>query len=994
MVALNIRRHSLGQRLKGNPKFSMGYILIQRAKGRLSPLYIIPFEILHVVSEVAYELAIPPDFAAVYPIFHVFMLRKYIPDPSHVLRWDSIYPDDQLTFVEETVLVLASDMRQLHTREILVVKIQWRHRPVEEDTWEIESETWSQYPHLFETSEKYVDDMMMPGEFERVWDTVMGSCLIFSCVLFGGMVRRDEFFILLSFMYFLAVWDVVGQTQVLVAAVELVRVRLSGDRLIVLLFLFFKLLSNEIHNSFIVKLLKCSIFFVLLLNIFEKFLNKQARSGRLTRKKIKSLEEIIRIAANNAKDVVDLKIFHIIKDTSAMKKSMQREDLLQVVEKMDATKIEVMTIVSELSASINDIVDDEIVEVSMLPNLEDVVVRGLDDDLELIVERLRGRQSDLDIVTISGMGGIGKTTLARKTHDHLSIRYHFDLRVWVTISQEYRSRNVLLDALHCISKQPNSFIGEDYDKKDDNELADLVQKKLKGRRYLVVVDDIWSTGDWDRIRRIFPDCNNRSRVLLTTRDTEVAMYLDSNSPHHMTLLNLDNSWKLLCDKVFGPEHDHPPELEEIGKRIAEKCQGLPLTISVIGGYLSKMTRTLESWKYVAQTLSEIIASHPDKCLGLLGLSYHHLPNHLKPCFLSMSSFPEDFQFETCILIQLWIAEDFISAFGSSKSLEEVAEDYLEDLISRNLIMVRKRRFNGEIKSCGIHDLLREFCLNEAEMTNFMHVKSTNPTLPTPKHNVCRFNFQTQTHLVEDCCKQLPPTARSIYLFCDYIFSKRWSSVKLEVFSRFNLLRVLAIFHEDVSPPPFPLAITKLFHLTYLSIRCRGKLPASMAALQNLQTLVMDGFNIILPGKIWMTKKLRHIHVGGYYSFPSRRRETIRNIHLPIDLPNLVELSRPYYSNCTNEVFSAIPNLKRLNVYVSCMRKKYRLDNHLIDMSSLRKLKALKCFSNGMYQHFYWQPLSMKRFVFPLSLKRLSFSKCRFPWEDISTLAMLPNLEEL
>ncbi|PHU02560.1 hypothetical protein BC332_27811 [Capsicum chinense] len=692
MVALNIRRHSLGQRLKGNPKFSMGYILIQRA--------------------VAYELAIPPDFAAVYPIFHVFMLRKYIPDPSHVLRWDSIYPNDQLTFVEETVLVLASDMRQLHTREILVVKIQWRHRPVEEDTWEIESETWSQYPHLFETS---------------------------GCIVDSIACERESF---------------------------------------------------------------------------------KERKG----------------------------------------------------------KTHLFVIYFDSSSSITDIVDDEIVEVSVLPNLEDVVVRGLDDDLELIVERLRGRQSDLDIVTISGMGGIGKTTLARKTHDLLSIRYHFDLRVWVTISQEYRSRNVLLDALHCISKQPNSFIGEDYDKKDDNELADLVQKKLKGRRYLVVVDDIWSTGDWDRIRRIFPDCNNRSRVLLTTRDTEVAMYVDSNSPHHMTLLNLDNSWKLLCEKVFGPEHDHPPELEEIGKRIAEKCQGLPLTISVIEGYLSKMTRTLESW----------------------------------------NSFPEDFQFETCILIQLWIAEDFISAFGSSKSLEEVVEDYLEDLISRNLIMVRKRRFNGEIKSCGIHDLLREFCLNEAEMTNFMHVKSTNPTLPTPKHNVCRFNFQTQTHLVEDCCKQLPPTARSIYLFCDYIFSKRWSSVKLEVFSRFNLLRVLAIFHEDVSPPPFPLAITKLFHLTYLSIRCRGKLPASMAALQNLQTLVMDGFNIILPGKIgkiWMTKKLRHIHVGGYYSFPSRRRETIRNIHLPIDLPNLVELSRPYYSNCTNEVFSAIPNLKRLNVYV-------------------------------------------------------------------------------
>ncbi|XP_047253453.1 putative late blight resistance protein homolog R1B-17, partial [Capsicum annuum] len=301
------------------------------------------------------------------------------------------------------------------------------------------------------------------------------------------------------------------------------------------------------------------------------------------------------------------------------------------------------------------------------------------EDLEIIVRKLTEPLSDLDIVTISGMGGIGKTTLARKAHDHLKIWYHFDIRVWVTVSQVYGSGNVWLEALHCLSKQTNIDIEKDYEKKDDNELANLVQKKLKGPRYLVVVDDIWSTDVWDSIRTIFPDCNNRSRILLTTRETKVAIYANPISHHEMNPLNLENSWKLLCDKVFGPKYDHPLELEEIGKQIAEKCQGLPLTISVIAGHLSKVARTLESWMDVSQTMGEIIASRPDKCLGVLGLSYHHLPIHLKPCFLSMGSFPEDDQVETWRLIQLWIAEGFIWRPESDKSLEEVAEDYLEDL---------------------------------------------------------------------------------------------------------------------------------------------------------------------------------------------------------------------------------------------------------------------------------------------------------------------------
>ncbi|PHT60373.1 hypothetical protein CQW23_02736 [Capsicum baccatum] len=734
---------------------------------------------------------------------------------------------------------------------------------------------------------------------------------------------------------------------------------------------------------------------------FQNFV-EEASTSRFDPEKIKSFEEIIRSAASDAEDVIEM-----CWTCGNASESSLNKNLRPVVTRINTIKNEVMEIVSGFSTSSHDMDDHRFLESAgdflinsttyrsnrMLQHMEGDIVQGLDEDLEIIVRRLTEPLSDLDIITITGMGGIGKTTLARKAHDHLKIRYHFDIRVWVTISQVYGSRNVLLEALRCISKQTNIDIGKDCDKKNDNELADLVQKKLKGPRYLVVVDDIWSTDVWDSVRRIFPDCNNRSRILLTTRETRVAIYANPISRHEMSPLNSDNSWKLLCDKVFGPNYDPPPELEEIGKQIAEKCHGLPLTITVIAGHLSKVARTLGSWMDVFRTMSEIIASHPDKCLGVLGLSYHHLPNHLKPCFLSIgSTFPEAYQVETWRLIQLWIAEGFIRSPESDKSLEEVAEDYLEDLIGRNLIIVNKRRFNGEIKVCGMHDLLREFCLTEVEMTKFMHVERTDVVLrvSTRKYNGRRFSFQINRYSDDRRFKLLPSVARSIYLF-----SKTHNFVELEVFSGFHLLTVLAIFDENESYHSIPPVISKLFHLRYLQVRSHANLPASISELQNLQTLVYDRrySHTTLPEKIWTMKNLRHIHMTRACYLPSPGRKSIVKHHLVIGMPSLVQLSNLYFTSCTNEILSNIPNLRRLIVHHNDDLSKKSWINRPIDMSSLTKLEALKCVSNAFLS--WTPPISIKGSFFPASLKRLTFAgRFRFPWEDISTLVKLPNLEEL
>lgn len=275
-------------------------------------------------------------------------------------------------------------------------------------------------------------------------------------------------------------------------------------------------------------------------------------------------------------------------------------------------------------------------------------VVGLEDDSLAIKTRLCGETPKLQVIPVVGMGGIGKTTLCRTVYsDQLTIEY-FDVRVWITVSQDYSKKKFVASLVDSLKE----FVVAKSGQRDE----ETVYKSLKGRRYLIVMDDMWSTEPWDDVRDLFPDDHNGSRVMLTTRLSDVATYVARGSSlHKMRFMDIEQSWELLMQRVFGDE-DCSPELEDIGWEIAECCSGLPLAVSVVGGLLSMVERNPVSWSKIADNVGSIVVNGDGPIDEILSLSYDHLPHHLTDCFLYMGGFPEDYDIRVTELVRLWVAE--------------------------------------------------------------------------------------------------------------------------------------------------------------------------------------------------------------------------------------------------------------------------------------------------------------------------------------------------
>ncbi|XP_048541333.1 putative disease resistance protein At1g50180 [Triticum urartu] len=508
----------------------------------------------------------------------------------------------------------------------------------------------------------------------------------------------------------------------------------------------------------------------------------------------------------------------------------------------------------------------------MHQNFEDIDLVGFGDEYKEIVGKLVDKKENitLSVVSIVAMGGAGKTTLARKVYTSSSVKQHFEATSWVTVCQKFKG----IDLLKDIMKQIMGARDESIAKMNEYEVGKEIHDFLLQKRYLVVLDDVWETDTWDQINKrveAFPDATNGSRVLLTTRKEDVANHVQMPTyVHHLKKLDEEKSWELFSCKAL-PSYKRSvirdvDEFEKLGRKLAKKCDGLPLALAILGGYLSKNLN--------AQIWSDILSDWPSTKNGqmmrdILARSYKDLPNHyLRACFLYLAAFPEDYIISVSDLIELWIAENFVP-HTPKHILEETARNYVTELAQRSLVQVVDRsRAHGWIERIRIHDILHNWCIEEARQDGFLDgIDKTagQAGASSSSDNLMSYRFSFQT--LSDQILPATPNVRSLLGF-------QLVSVSLP---KLRFLRVLCIEYSTLED--FSSIIGRCIHLRILRLRyCKGVvLPSSVGKLLYLQTIELKNWasDSQVPNSLWDIPTLRHVSLRNWFSSPPPPARSVR-----------------------------------------------------------------------------------------------------------------------
>uniref|UniRef100_A0A0D9WM60 Uncharacterized protein n=1 Tax=Leersia perrieri TaxID=77586 RepID=A0A0D9WM60_9ORYZ len=508
---------------------------------------------------------------------------------------------------------------------------------------------------------------------------------------------------------------------------------------------------------------------------------------------------------------------------------------------------------------------------------EEAQLVGLDEPRDELVHWVMEDVPCQRVLAIVGFGGLGKTTLARMVCESPMVKgADFQCCPLFIVSQTFNIRTLFQYMIRELIQRPNKAMavaggkhGHTTDRNLDEMgrwevavLAEKLRQYLKDKRYIVIFDDIWTISAWESIKCALPDNNMGSRVILTTRNEDVANTCCSHPQdriYKMQLLSDTASRELFFKRIFGSaDISSNDELEEVSNSILKKCGGLPLAIVSIGSLLaSKTNRTKEEWQKICDNLGSELDTNPtlEVAKQVLTLSYNDLPYHLKACFLYLSIFPENYVIRRGPLVRRWIAEGFVNQ-RHGLSMEEIAESYFDEFVARSIVQPVRIDWSGKVRTCRVHDMMLEVIISKSLEDNFASLLCDNGH-PLVSHDKIRRLSIHNSH------NSLQRTKGSVSHVRSFTMSASIEEVPM-FFAQMRLLRVLDLQGSSCVNNNTLNYICKFSQLKYLTLRKTNvcKLPRLIGNLKHLETLDIRATLIRkLPASASNLSCLKHLLVG-------------------------------------------------------------------------------------------------------------------------------------
>ncbi|GLT39654.1 hypothetical protein SLA2020_138340 [Shorea laevis] len=475
---------------------------------------------------------------------------------------------------------------------------------------------------------------------------------------------------------------------------------------------------------------------------------------------------------------------------------------------------------------------------SSLVDESQVYGRAMDKD-EIIQRLMNVEIGEIGVVCVVGMGGVGKTTLAQLVYNDEKVENLFELRVWVCVSEDFDVVRVTKILLQAVTKEGC------HSKGDLNSLQLMLREELSGKKFLIVLDDVWNENyeRWDVLRRPFMAGAAGSKVLVTTRSERVASIMTTCGVYHLQALSDDACLSLFARHALRASNfEGHPILRGIGGELVKKCKGLPLAAKTLGGLLRGKVN-YDEWEDMLRRKIWDIPEERGGIIPALRLSYHHLPSHLKRCFAYCAIFPKDYEFDKNELVLLWMAEGLIQEAKGEKQVWDLGLAYFHDLLSRSFFQQSNRNKTLFV----MHDLINDLAQSVAGEICFHFEGNSRDKLQASIEKLRHLSFTRcqcdnfKRFKVFDLAKSLRtfialPIDTSSSTACCYL-SK---DVLQELVAELRYLRVLCLsgYHID----KLPYSIGHLKHLRYLNLSYTTikQLPESVSSLLNLQTFLLRG----------------------------------------------------------------------------------------------------------------------------------------------------------